>query len=40
MIVDDEELNLKALECVFKKIFMNIRVIKAINGEEGLSKFK
>jgi YesN/AraC family two-component response regulator len=40
LIVDDEDLNLRALESVFKKIFVNIRVTKAVNGEEGLAKFK
>ena len=40
LIVDDNELNLLAIKLVQNKIFSNIEVIEAVNGKDGLEKFK
>ena len=39
MIVDDDLWNLACLKLVLNKIFSNIEIIQAINGEDGFNKF-
>ena len=35
MIVDDDPINLFALNLVLNKIYQNLKIIKAINGIDG-----
>ena len=40
MIVDDEPLNLKMLKFILKKAFLNVNIIEARDGVEGIELFK